>query len=242
MRTKSLSRVEIKDADKGTVAAVFSTFNAIDSDMDVTIPGAFKDGAPWKISAYGHGSWVGRLPVGKGTVRVTDTEAILDGQFFMDVPEAESTFKVVKNMGELQEWSYSVHPLKYSYGEFGDPPKRVRFLEQLAEGEVSPVLAGAGVGTRTLAAKGSGLTLFDEATAVLADVDNLAERAADVLAKRQQKGKGLGADSRALVEQIEAQLKRLRELVDDPEPDLTHHDELLRTQLRLIARTRGINV
>lgn len=239
MRRKSLARVEIKDADQGLVDAVFSTFNVIDADMDVTLPGAFEDGAAWKISAYGHKSWSGALPVGKGTVRTTDTEAILSGEFFMDVPEAHSTFLVVKHMGPLQEWSYSCDPAKYSYGEFEG--KRVRFLEQLAPGEVSPVLAGAGVNTRSLAVK-SGLTFSDEATAVLADVEALVERAADVLAKRAHKGKGLGAESGALVEQVQAQLKRLDELLTDPAPAVTHIDELRTMRLQLIARTRGINV
>jgi hypothetical protein len=237
MQTKALRRVEIKDADKGLVTAIFSTFDVIDSDDDVTLPGAFEDGAPWKISAYGHQSWMGALPAGKGTVRTTGTEAILDGQFFMNTTHGRDTFEVVKQMGELQEWSYSVHPLQVSYGDFEG--QQVRFLEKLDKGEVSPVLAGAGVGTRTLAVK-SGLTFAGEATAVLADVTALVDRAADVLAKRQEKGKGLGADSRAQVEQVQAQLKRFEQLLADPAPTATHQEDLQRIRLQVIARTRGI--
>lgn len=166
MHVKALRGVEIKDADKGTVEAVFSTFNVIDSDRDVTLPGAFEDGAPWKISAYGHQSWMGVLPVGKGTVRTTNTEAILVGQFFMDTQHGAETFRTVKAMGDLQEWSYSVHPLKESFGEFEG--QQVRFLERLGAGEVSPVLAGAGVGTRTLAAKSDGGLLLHEIETALA--------------------------------------------------------------------------
>ncbi|MCX4468729.1 hypothetical protein OOK41_00085 [Micromonospora sp. NBC_01655] len=148
MQVKALRGVEIKDVDKGTVEAVFSTFNVIDSDRDVTLPGAFEDGAPWKISAYGHRSWMGVLPVGKGTVRTTNTEAILDGQFFMDTTHGRDTFATVKAMGELQEWSYSVHPTKESYGEFEG--RQVRFLEQLGPAKVCTAgPLGAGIGTRT---------------------------------------------------------------------------------------------
>ncbi|WP_206700431.1 hypothetical protein, partial [Actinomadura sp. RB99] len=83
MDTKSL-RVEVKDADKGEVTAVFSTFDVVDSDRDVTKAGAFEDGAEVVISAYGHTSWSGLLPVGKGVIRTTKTEALLEGSFFLD--------------------------------------------------------------------------------------------------------------------------------------------------------------
>jgi len=236
---KSLGRVEVKDADQGTVSAVFSTFNTVDADGDVTLPGAFDDGAEWMISAYGHKSWEGVLPVGKGVVRVTGTEARLEGQFFLNTAGGRETFEVVKAMGDLQEWSYSCQPDKFSYGEFEG--KQVRFLEHIvAGGEVSPVIKGAGVGTRTLAVK-SGLTFAGEAEAVLADLTNLTDRAADVLAKRQHKGKGLGAESSELLDRIQAQTKRLGELLA-PEPASTQPDELTAEWLRHVARTRGISV
>lgn len=63
MQVKQLGRVEIKNADKGEVSAVFSTFNVLDSDNDVTLPGAFDEGAELPISAYGHASWQGAYPL-----------------------------------------------------------------------------------------------------------------------------------------------------------------------------------
>lgn len=237
MTTKALGRVEVKDADKGLVTAVFSTFNKIDADGDVTLPGAFDDGAEWMISAYGHKSWDGVPPVGKGIVRVSDTEATMEGQFFLDTVNGLETFKVVKNMGSLQEWSYSCQPDKYSHGEFEG--KQVRFLEHIVSGgEVSPVIKGAGVNTRTMAVK-SGLTFVGEAEAVLADLAALTERAADVMAKRQNKGKGLGASSAALLEQIDERLKALAVVLAEPEPGPTPPNPLHATLLQHIARTRG---
>lgn len=152
MDTKRLT-VQVKDAAKGEVSAVFATFNAIDSDGDVTLPGAFTDGAKVRISAYNHKSWEGALPVGKGTIRTTDTEAIMDGQFFMDTTHGRDAFLTVKAMSEddLQEWSYGYDAADFSFGEHDG--KRVRFLRKQIVHEVSPVLLGAGVGTRTLAAK-----------------------------------------------------------------------------------------
>lgn len=235
--TKSMSRVEIKDADKGEVSAIFSTFNVIDSDRDVALPDAFTDGAPVRISSYNHGSTVGNaLPVGKGSIRTTDTEAILEGKFFMDIAHAADTFAVVKAMGSMQEWSYFYDREKYSFGEFQE--QRVQFLEKLKVHEVSPVLVGAGVGTRTLAAKAAGgMTFTDEATAVLAAVSNLSDRAADVLAKRLEKGKGFGADSAALLKQVRDELDRLAGLLAEPDNEAESVAAVEQEFLRLVANS-----
>lgn len=152
MNTKSFTGFQVKDAAKGEFRAVFSTFNVVDSDGDVTLPGAFEDGTEVRISAYGHASWGGVLPVGKGVVHSDQKEAWVDGQFFMNTAHGKDTFLTVEAMGGLQEWSYSVEPTNYSFGEFEG--RQVQFLEKLkGPQEVSPVLAGAGVGTRTLAIK-----------------------------------------------------------------------------------------
>lgn len=148
---KALSAVEVKDESEGTVEAVFSTFDVIDDDNDVVRPGAFQDGAKVRISAYGHRSWHGELPVGRGTIRTTDSEAILDGKFFLDTTHGRDTFATVKQMGDLQEWSYSLDSVEESFGEYDG--EDVRFLNRITVTEVSPVLRGASVNTRTLAAK-----------------------------------------------------------------------------------------
>ncbi len=239
MITKSLGQVEIKDAAKGEVSAVFSTFGVVDKDGDVTMPGAFEDGAPVRISAYQHKSWEGALPVGKGVIRTTDTEAILEGRFFLQTAAGRDTFEVVKELGGLQEWSYGFDIEEHSYEDRGDT--RVRILEKSRVHEVSPVLLGAGVGTRTLAVKGADETLkfSEEAQAVVAAVAALADRAADVMAKRAEKGKGLGADSAALLELVNAELKRLAGvLTPAPEgPDITR--EVEREFLRFLASRRA---
>lgn len=151
MDTKRLSLVEVKDADKGEVSAVFSTFNVVDKDGDVTLPGAFTDGAEVVISSYGHTSWNGALPVGTGRIRTTDSEAILDGKFFLDTSAGRDTFKVVKRLAGRQEWSYGFDILDADSGVHDGMD--VRMLKSLAVHEVSPVLVGAGVNTRTLSAK-----------------------------------------------------------------------------------------
>lgn len=150
---KALTGVEIKDAEKGTVQAVFATLDVVDLDGDVTVKGAFEDGAPVRISAYGHSSWEGELPVGKGTIRESGSEAILDGQFFLNTTHGRDHFETVKELGDLMQWSYGFDIIERS-----DPPKNAdpawrQTLQKLKVHEVSPVLLGAGVNTRTLAVK-----------------------------------------------------------------------------------------
>ncbi len=151
--TKALTGVEIKDADKGQVQAVFSTFDVIDADGDVTDANAFEDGAPVRISAYGHASWIGALPVGRGVIRASEKQAVLEGQFFLGTTHGRDTFETIKEMDDLQEWSYGYDVLEAGEGDFEE--QQVRFLRKLKVHEVSPVLLGAGVDTRTLAVKGA---------------------------------------------------------------------------------------
>jgi hypothetical protein len=146
-------RVEVKDADQGLVSAVVSTIGVIDKDGDYTLPGAFEDGADLVLSAYQHQSWSGALPVGKGRLRVTGNEAIVDGQFFLDTTHGRDSFLTVKRLAEsgLGEWSYGFDILDAEHGEHDG--QRVRFLKKLKVHEASPVLIGAGRDTRTLAVK-----------------------------------------------------------------------------------------
>lgn len=152
MKHKSLRGLKITDAEEGRVQAIFATLNVIDSDGDVTVPGAFEKGAEVRVSAYNHASWqAGQLPVGKGTIREEGEHAILDAQFFMDTTHGHDTFTVIKQLGDLGEWSYGYDVLD---GEPGQKDGRdVKFLKSLKVHEVSPVILGAGVGTRTLAVK-----------------------------------------------------------------------------------------
>lgn len=155
MDTKGL-RVEIKDEAKGLVKAAFSTFNKVDSDRDVTRPGAFDEGAAVLISSYGHRSWEGELPVGKGSIRQSSKEGIFEGEFFMNTDHGRNAFLTVLELAKsgLGEWSYGYEPVEYSFGEHEG--QQVRFLDKVKVFEVSPVLRGAGVNTRTLSAKSAG--------------------------------------------------------------------------------------
>lgn len=210
-KQKTLQGVTVKDADQGIVEAVFSTFNVVDKDGDITLPGAIKDGTEVVISAYGHRSHWGELPVGKGVIRTSKTEAILEGQFFMNTDGGRETFEVVKELGPLGEWSYSLHDVKSRSGEIDG--QSVNYLEEIGHiKEVSPVLIGAGVNTRTLVAKG--LKFSEEGDAVLAAVDAYLERAQEVMVLRAAKGRGLSDDSLDFLKSLDESLVKLRGLLD----------------------------
>jgi HK97 family phage prohead protease len=229
---KSLSGLKITDESKGEVSAVIATFNVKDHDGDVTVPGAFKDGTEVRISAYNHKSWEGALPVGRGTITQTDTEAVATMKFFLNTSQGRDTFETVKAMGDLQEWSYSLHNVVSEYKDFNGASARI--LKSIDVEEVSPVLLGAGIDTRTLAVKNRE-QFSDHAESVVTDVDALIERAAEVKAMRLAKGKGMGEQSKELLTNLDASLKRLREvLASAPDTDTADAlaQELLRHEVR----------
>lgn len=138
------------DGERGQFMAVFATMNVVDRDGDLTVPGAFGEQRVI-ISAYGHGSWGGTLPVGKGRIYEKGEEAIVEGMFFLDTAGGSETYKTVKNLGDLQEWSYALPEIDYEIRE--EDGERIRVLKRIVVNEVSPVLMGAGVDTRTLDVK-----------------------------------------------------------------------------------------
>jgi hypothetical protein len=153
MDTKRLGPVDIKDEAKGEFSAVIATYGVIDKDLDVTLPGAHKSGQRVVVSPYNHSSMGGASPVGAGTLQVEANRTVVKGAYFMDIPEARSAFLTMKRLHEqgLGEWSYGYEVTESEMGE--KDGQRVRFLKSQDVFEVSHVLRGAGVGTRTLAAK-----------------------------------------------------------------------------------------
>ncbi len=134
----------------GEFMAEFATLNVIDHDGDVTIPGAFRDGQETMIEAWNHN--YGALPIGKGTIHERDNKAVVDGQFFLDTANGLQHYKTVKNLGALQEWSYTFQIEDHSFGKFED--REVQFLRKLDVWGVAPVQRGAGIETRTTSIKG----------------------------------------------------------------------------------------
>jgi hypothetical protein len=232
---KALRNVKVADEAKGTVTAVFATLNVEDADGDVTLPGAFTDGAPVVISAYGHRSWSGDLPLGKGLIREEGDEAILEGQFFLDTTHGRDAFLTVKELSEagLQEWSYSLHNVVSEAGEWDG--RQVNLLKRIVVKEVSPVLRGSGVNTRTLTAKSDTITKFAEHTdAALCEVREFVAMAVDRLTERRAAGKSIDEQTSAL-DLLEAELDPLRTAIE-PEPTT---DELTAGTIEYLRAVRS---
>lgn len=199
----------------------------IDSDGDVTSKSTFTDGAPVVVSAYGHKSWDGDLPVGKGTITTTDTEAVADLKFFLNTTHGRDTFETIKGVSEagLQEWSYSLENVVAKTGELNG--QRANFIESTVVKEVNPVLRGASVNTRTLAVKnddaGRSTKFSEQADIALRGVKQLVEMAAERLPLRAAEGKSIDEQISAHA-QLAADVAALKAAIDDatqpPTPDV----------------------
>lgn len=156
--------LEIKNDEKGEVAAVFSVFDKIDSDGDIvkagSIKSGFKSGDVPMVWAH---KW--DMPIGKGQIEQDDNKATFKGQFFMDTESGREAYNLVKAMGELQQWSFGFKVDDSEYGKFkkdgSEEEEDVRFLKGLTVYEVSPVLVGANQETYTMAIKSNTELLED---------------------------------------------------------------------------------
>lgn len=207
MERKSVA-LELKADEEGSFRAVFSTFDVIDKDGDVTRKGAFQP-QDVRIAQWGH-NW-GALPVGRGKLNSDDEKAWVDGQFFLDVTAGADTYRTVKNLGELQEWSYGFNVKKWSCGDFEG--QEVRFLEEVEVFEVSPVMLGAGVGTHTEAIKGH-MSLEEESAAALAAAEGFRDRVKALAAVRAKEGRALSSANR---DRLKTHLDLLAEIRTDLE-------------------------
>jgi HK97 family phage prohead protease len=143
VETKALADLAWSEAAEGAVRATFSRFGVVDRDGDVTKKSAFTDGQD--VPMVRSHDW--SRPIGKGTIRVLDDRAVFDGRFFLDTIDGLDAYKTVKNLAELQQYSYGFQVLEAEDGTHEG--KAVRVLKRLEVFEVSPVLVGAGIGTRT---------------------------------------------------------------------------------------------
>lgn len=149
---KTLGRLKAIDGE-GRGQAVIATLNAIDKDGDVTMPGAFGSQEVKVVPAH---DWQ-HVPIGKASLSEQGDAALADFALNLDISSARDWHSALKfdlaNKPPLQEWSYGFLIEKASFGEFDG--QQVRFLEAVKVHEISPVMVGAGVGTRTVSVKGA---------------------------------------------------------------------------------------
>ena len=169
--------LEFKQEAEGKVSAVFSVFNNLDSDGDVVLPGAiksgFKSGSVPMVWAH---KW--DMPIGKGSIKEDGDKATFEGNFFMDTESGKEAYNIVKNMGDLQQWSFGYRVTDSERGSFKDADNNeldARYLKELTVFEVSPVLVGANQETYTMAIKSNEelmKEIANESTETVEEVSN----------------------------------------------------------------------
>ncbi len=225
-------KVDLKDAKDGTFVARIATLGVRDKDNDITRPGAFTEGKTVLVSAYMHGSWIGRLPVGKATIHEQGNEVVAEGQFNLNTTEGRDTYEAVKFAPELQEWSYGFYPELTEDGKGEEAGARI--LVKVNEKEISPVLVGAGVNTGVLAIKNKseGVTYAEQAEAALAAVNDLADRTKALADLRLKEGRTLSPANRARVQDVADALVKveadLKTLLAEPRDDKALAQAVLR--------------
>lgn len=142
------------DAETGRFEAVVATLNVVDHDKDIIVPSAIREGAKVVVSSFGHSAVFGERPAGKGRLTIAGNELVAKGQLFMSTTEGRDTRGYLIEMGEDAEWSFGYIPVQ-SRKPTGEEAKAgaERVLLDLTSFEVSPVLMGAGIATRTLGVK-----------------------------------------------------------------------------------------
>ena len=131
------------DDEKGSVEAVFSVFNKLDTDGDVVLPSAiksgFKDDQVPMVFAH---KW--DQPIGKGVITSDDEKATFRGNFFMDTEAGKEAYKLAKAMGDLQEWSFGFkindYEVKGYISEEMEEEVEARYPKDLTVYEVSQYL------------------------------------------------------------------------------------------------------
>lgn len=246
MNRKMFAPGELKLDDQGHIVAAFAQLDVIDADKDVTLAGSM----PTKsvpMSAYGHTSWDGALPVGKGVISEQGDWAVFEGDFFMKTTHGRDAFETVKELGELAEYSYGYAVLDSERGS--KDGQAVRYLKALDVFEVSPVLKGAGIGTHTMSIKsvvsGTGMTYAEHLSWYVDGLSDLIERTRDRKAFREQEGRDLSAKDRErldeLVSSLLAHIDAISELLPGEEAPKAD-DRVARAVLVEIERARGMGV
>ena len=92
------------------------------------------------------------MPIGKGILGSSETEAFIDFELFLAAPQGRAHYETLKGLGAIAQWSYGFSVLEAStnpeeLAAFG--PKALRILKRLDVHEASPVMLAAGEGTRT---------------------------------------------------------------------------------------------
>lgn len=173
MLTKALAIKEMDE--KGQGLALLANMKDVDNDGDTYTKGAFawKSGGQWAPIVPAH-NWK-EMPFGKARVFEDGDEAVAELKLNLDTNAGRDWHAALKfdlaTGSPVQQWSYGYHLLDFANENRGG--QKVRNLKKLGVLEVSPVIVGAGKGTRTLEMKGVSFKESDFA-AILEELQTMA--------------------------------------------------------------------
>jgi HK97 family phage prohead protease len=228
--------LELKTGSEGHVSAVFSTFDTIDKDGDVTLPGAFTSGE--QVRLLPAHNWA-HYAIGKGSITSNGDRAVFDGAFNLKTTAGRDWYESVKDLGDIQEWSYGFNILEAEPGVVNG--QNVRVIKRVKVHEVSPVTLGAGVGTGTLDIKSATFAeAIDHADDLVSGLEAFVDRVRGRTDLRAKEGRAL---SEAHRQRINTYAESLNGIVGDMRELLTvtekpKQDDLGIALLVLFEQTR----
>lgn len=157
------SPIELKEeGDKRYLEAVFSLFDTIDSDNDITKSGALKSGYEGnKVPLVWNHEW--SKVIGRGVIESDNQKAVFKG-YFLDTQAGKEAYETVKQMQDMQQFSYGFQVMDSETSTAKDSKGDeipVRVLKDVKVWEVSPVLVGSQQNSFVQALK-SGLDTMEE--------------------------------------------------------------------------------
>jgi len=202
----------------GEIEVTWATLGVVDRDGDIILPEAVPAGKTVPIMQWGHR--LSDLPIGEATLSVEGDRAVARGRLYLGTTAGKDHYEVLRERGASQEWSFSYYVTRSS-DELVDG-RAVRVIQAMDVLEVSPVLVGAGIATRTDSLKSAGRPLRDHAAGLQADLADMVERAEALAALRAKEGRVLSAANRALLSDLLGALReaagRLEELLQAADP------------------------
>ncbi len=227
--------IELKeDGDTRYIEAVFSLFDTIDSDNDVTKANSLRSGYTGnKVPLVWNHDW--SKVIGRGIIETDNQKAVFKG-YFLNTEAGKEAYETVKAMQDMQQFSYGFQVLKSSKGTHIDSKGEevpVRVLEDVKVWEVSPVLVGAQQNSFVQALK-SGLQTYDDVDTEFEEVKEAESKygkctyekdgkcakekdlkissATDASISSSQQGMRLGEHAVASLEELKAFTERIEDL------------------------------
>ena len=215
---------------EGKVEAVFSVFNEVDSDGDVVQPKSIRSGYGDKGVAmvWAH-DW--KDVVGRGVIEQDDEKAVFKGQFNMTTERGKEAFNTVKEMGDLQQWSFGYEVLDSEKGLFTNHSTALRSRDGHTTNE-------------------KGTRFQDDIEDLLIKLVSLNKRAKELTSLRLSKNKMLSETSVEALTTLQDSIQELHADIDtilhvgteEVEEVDTETDDIYAETSRILAETVDIDI